>query len=40
MICTKCGTIFHIDDLHICKVENIPVKGKEILNGIKTDVVK
>jgi hypothetical protein len=41
-ICTRCGAIIHEEDMvkHICKSENIPAKGQEIINGVKTAVIK
>lgn len=42
-ICTKCGAIINDEDEHVCKIENIPPKGKEIIKGVlvaNTAVVK
>lgn len=41
-ICLKCGAIINDSDVieHICKPENVPAKGQEIINGVKTAVVK
>jgi hypothetical protein len=39
--CTMCGTVHHNEDIHQCKPEEVPEKGKEIsATGVKRDVVK
>lgn len=39
-ICTKCGSVFHDEDEHECKLENIPTKGKEFVKGVLIDNTK
>lgn len=34
-ICTKCGSVFHDEDEHECKLENVPAQGTEIIQGVK-----
>lgn len=32
-LCTKCGTLHHEDDLHLCDVADVVEKGKPIKKG-------